>query len=103
MSDIEELKRQGLCMRAISKLTGFESQNDLQVSAEAGRDTGVWTATGAGEQTGRVQAIPRGAAKAPGFLLRPFSDTVCFRRSRPHFVRHSTSNDLRALLHAIKQ
>jgi hypothetical protein len=60
VEDIEELKRQGLSIRAISRLTGMESQDDNEVFALAGDSAVFGTACGS-EQVGPVQS-PLGRA-----------------------------------------
>jgi hypothetical protein len=56
VNDIEELKREGLSIQAISRLTGFDRKRS-EIPAEAGRNAGPRTASSATEQAGGVQAL----------------------------------------------
>jgi len=57
VQEIEELKRQGLSIQAISPAAGIRSQDDPKVLAETRGNAGLRTATGAAEQAGCVQAV----------------------------------------------
>jgi transposase len=57
VSDIEELKRQGLSIRAISRLTGFDPETIRKYLLKPEGPT-VRSATGAAGQARRVQAVP---------------------------------------------
>jgi len=64
VQEIEELKRQGLSIRAISRLTGYDRENHPRVSDPARSSTGVWTTTDAAEQAGCIQTIHRRAPES---------------------------------------
>jgi hypothetical protein len=64
--DIEELKRQGLSIRAIQPVHGLRPEAHWEVPDPAGGGAGVRTAAGATKQTGPVQAIPGRAVESGG-------------------------------------
>ena len=61
VEEISELKREGLSIRAISRLTGYSRKTiSKYLLAPAGRPVYRPTASG-GEQTGTLQAVSEGA------------------------------------------
>lgn len=64
VSDIGELKRQGLSMQPISKLTGFDRKTNRKYLLKLEGAPLQNHHAGAAEQTGRVLAIHRGAAES---------------------------------------
>jgi hypothetical protein len=57
MQEIEELKRQGLSIRAISRLTGYDRKTISNYLVHPGRCAGVWATRETAEQTRTVPIL----------------------------------------------
>ena len=60
VDEIKELKREGLSIRAISRLTGFDRKTIGRFFVGTVRQAGLRTQTGTAEQAGTLQAISQG-------------------------------------------
>jgi hypothetical protein len=69
VDEVIELKRRGLSVRAISRLTGYDRKTVRRYLCGAGKPPGIWAASAGGMHVGAFQGVFEGAAQCLRKLL----------------------------------